>query len=146
MWRAISLFILGVFCAALFNAAVSVYILHDVAVEQTGHWNEAFASLCSESILFTVIIGGGVAVLTAVGRFVFRLSGYAPRWKLVLFLGIGVSLIQYPWDFVSRAVFPKLADASLFAYLIVAIVVCSCVFVGDALRQRKLGQAYIQVE
>jgi hypothetical protein len=141
MRRAILLFMLGILCAALFVAAVSVYAFHDVDKEQIGHWNEAFAALCTEGVLFALIVGGGVAVLTLLGRHLFHLSGYSPRLKLVFFLGVGVTLLQYPWDLVSRVVLPKLADASLSVFLAIAIVFCSIVFVRDAFRQRKLVQA-----
>jgi len=140
MWRAILLFMLGILSAAFFVAAVSVFAFHDVDKEQIGHWNEAFAALCTEGVLFTLIVGGGVAVLTFLGRHLFHLSGYAPRLKVVFFLGVGITVLQYPWDFVSRVALPKLADASLSAFLVIAIVLCSIVFVRDASRQMKLGQ------
>jgi len=141
MRRAILLFMLGVFCTALLTDAISVYAFHDVDKDKIGHWNEAYAGLCSESVLFTVIVGGGVALLTLLGRHHFHLKGYSPRSKLGLFLGIGVSVLQYPWDFVGRAAFPKLADFSLLLYLIVAIVLCSIVIVRDNFTQMKLCQA-----
>ncbi|MEI9968664.1 MAG: hypothetical protein WDM87_08600 [Terracidiphilus sp.] len=140
MWRAILLFMLGILCAALFVAAVSVYAFHDVDKEQIGHWNEAFAALCIEGVIFTLIVGGGVALLALLGRYVFHLAGYYPRLKLVFFLGVAVTLLQYLWDFVSRVALPQLADASLSAFLVIAIVLCSTVFVRDAFRQMKLSQ------
>lgn len=139
MWRALLLFMVGIFGAALFVSAVSVYALHDVDKEQVGHWNQAFEALCTEGVLFTLIVGGGVAVLTLFGRYLFHLNGYSPRLKLVFFLGVGVTLLQYPWDFASRVALPKLADASLSAFLVFAIVLCSIVFIRDASRQMKLG-------
>lgn len=132
---------LGILCTALLGAAISVYIFHDVDRDMVGHWNDAFAGLCAEFVIFTVIVGGGVAILTLSGRLLFHLKGYSPRAKLGLFLGIGVSAIQYPWDFIGRAVFPRLADSSLALYLIVAIVFCSIVIVRDNFRQMKLCQA-----
>jgi hypothetical protein len=141
MRRAILFLMLGIFCTALFVDAISVYILHDVDKDQIGHWNEAFIGLCTESLLFTVIVGAGGALLTLLGRHLFRLRGYSPRAKVGLFLGIGVTVIQYPWDLVGRAAFPKLADSSLALYLIVAIVLCSIVIVHDNFRQMKLCQA-----
>ena len=58
-----------------------------------------------------------------------------------LFLGIGVTVVQYLWDFAGRAAVPKLADSSLALYLIVAIVLCSIFLVRDNFRQMKLCQA-----
>ena len=141
MRRAILLLMLGAFCAAIFSSAISVYIFHDVDKDKIGHWNEAFAGLCIESVLFAVLVGGGVALLTLLGRHLFHLNGYSPRSRLGVCLGIGVTVLQYPWDFVGRKAFPELAGSSLSLYLIVAIVVCSIVMVRDNLKQMKLRQA-----
>ena|ERR1700722_2504274 len=141
MGRAILLFMLGILGTALFSAAISVYVFHDVDKGEIGHWNEAFAGLCIESVIFTLIVGGGVAILTLIGRPLLRLSNYSPRLKLVFSLGVGITLLQYPWDFVSRLALPNLADASLSAFLIVAIILCSAVILRDTFRQRILGHA-----
>ena len=140
MRRTILLFVLGMFGTGLLNAAISVYLLHDVDKDMIGHSNEAFAGLCGEIVLFTLVIGAGVALLTWLGRLLFHLKGYSPRAKLGLFLGVGVSVLQYPWDFVGRAAFPKFADTFLSIYLIVAIFACSIVIVRDNFRQTKLRQ------
>lgn len=140
MLRTIFLFMLGMFGTGLLNAALSVYLLHDVDKDMIGRWNEAFAGLCGEMVLFTLVIGAGVALLTWIGRLLFRLKGSSPRAKLGLFLGIGVSIIQYPWDFAGRAAFPKFADTFLSVYLIVAILVCSIVIVRDNFLRMKLRQ------
>jgi hypothetical protein len=134
---------LGVFCAAQFIAAISVYVFHDVDKDMIGHWNEAFAESCAEFILFTVIVGGGVAFLSWLGRYIFQLMGYSPRSKLGFFLGVGVSVLQYPWDLVGRAAFPKFADSLLFVYLVIAIIFCSIVIVRDNFKQMKQCQAMI---
>jgi len=60
---------------------------------------------------------------------------------LVLSLGIGVTLLQYPWDIVGRAALPKFADFSLSVFLVVAIILCSVVIVRDTFKQMKLRQA-----
>jgi hypothetical protein len=131
---------LGIFGAALFSAAITVYIFHDVDKDMIGQWNKAFAGLCSESVLFAVIIGGGVALLTWLGRYLFHLKEYSPRANLNIFLGVGVTVLQYPWDFFGRTAFPKWADSSLGLYLMVAITLCSIVLVRDNFRQMKLSQ------
>jgi hypothetical protein len=64
---------LGFSAQPLVGAAVSVYIFHDVDKDKIGHWNEAFAGLCAESVLFAVIVGGGVALLTSLGGIFFIL-------------------------------------------------------------------------
>jgi len=96
MRRAILLFMLGVFCAALFIGAISVYVFHDVDKDEIGHWNEAFAGLSIELVLFTLIIGGGVALLTFLGRHLFHLKGYAPRSKLGFFLALAFLYSNIP--------------------------------------------------
>lgn len=128
---------LGILGSAMFCAMISVYAFHDVDKDQIGHWNEAFASLCVESLVFTLIVGAGVAVLTFLGRQFFQLGIFRPRLGFVFSLGVGVTLLQYPWDFISRAVLPKFADASLYAFLIIEIVFCSIAIVRDSFKQKK---------
>jgi hypothetical protein len=129
---------IGIFCTALFGAAISVYIFHDVDQDKIGHWNEAFVGLGAESVLFTLIVGSSVGLLTLLGRHLFHLTDYSPRAMLGLFLGIGITAFQYPWDFAGRKVFPKFAESSLFFYLIGAIVICTVVLLRDNFRQMKL--------
>jgi len=143
MRRVILLFMLGIFSTALLSSAITVYAFHDVDKDQIGHWNEALAGLCIESVLFTVIIGGGVGLLTLVVRYFFHLKRYLPRAKLGLLLGIGVTVLQYPWDFFARMAFPTLADFSRSLYLIAAIVLCSVVIVRDNFRQMRLRDAQV---
>jgi hypothetical protein len=141
MWRTVYFFTLGVFFAALVSSAITVYVFHDVDRDQMGHWNEAFAGLCTESALFAVLIGAGVALLTSLGRHLFHMEGYSPRSKQGLFLGIAVTVFQYPWYFLGRVAFPKFADSFLYSYLVAAIVLCSFVIVRDNFRQMRLSQA-----
>ncbi len=140
MRRTILLFTSGIFFTALLCAAVSVYLFHDVDTELIGHWNQAFAGLCSESLLFAAFIGLGVGLFSFLGRQLLHLKGYSPRAKLALFLGIGVTLVQYPWDFAGRKAFPKHADSSLALYMVLAIVLCSVIVIHDNLRQMRLRQ------
>ncbi|MFZ1941485.1 MAG: hypothetical protein WBA18_18095 [Terracidiphilus sp.] len=140
MRRAIFLLILGIFCTFLLVAAISVYLFHDVDQDEIGHWNDAFAGLSVEGVLFTAIVSGGVALLTWLGRSLFHLKGYSPRAKIGLFLGIGVTVLQYPWDFLGRMAFPKFTDFSLTLYLVLAIILCSVVIVRDNYKQMKSRQ------
>jgi hypothetical protein len=141
MRRPILFFMLGILGTALFCSAISVYIFHDVDQDKIGHWNEAFAGLCSESVLFTLIIGGGVAFLALLGRHLFHLKASSPRAMLGLSLGIGVTLFQYPWEFAARKELPNLADFSLSLYLVLATVLCAIVLVRDNFKQIKLCEA-----
>src|ERR1700733_5486766 len=122
MLRSILSLTLGVFSTAILIAAISVYLFHDVDHDQIGRWNQAFAASCFESVLFTLIICGATALLTSLGRYLFHLRDHSPGTALGLFLGIGITVLQYPWDFIARRVFPRFADFSLFVYLVVAIV------------------------
>jgi membrane-bound metal-dependent hydrolase YbcI (DUF457 family) len=124
-------------CASLLISAVSVYIFHDVDRDQIGHWNEAFLGLCIESILFSVIIGGPVWLLTFLGRHLFHLKNYSPREMLALVLGIGVTVVQYLVELGARGFVPKLTDSFRALYLVVAIVLCTLVLLRDSFRQRR---------
>ena len=107
---------------------------------EVGHLNEAFAGLCVELVLFTLVIGGPVWVLTALGRRVFRMGSASPRPKLALLLGIFAAILQYPWEFAGRIFIPKLEDSMLSCYLIAAIVVCTAVLLRDNLTQLRLRE------
>ena len=139
MRGAISIFMLGIFCTALTSSAISVYIFHDVDKEEIGHWSEAFGGLCIESVLFTLVLGGGVALLTLFGRRLLHLKGHSPRAELSLLLGIGTTVIQYPWDLVGRVALPKLRGYSLTLYLVSAIILCSIVLLRDNFKEMKLA-------
>jgi hypothetical protein len=128
----------GIFCAALFVDVVSVYLLRDVDPDQIGHLNAAFAGLCAESVIFALLIGVSVELLTLVGRRLLRLRRYSPRDMLSFFLGIGVTVFQYPWDYIARRSFPRSASLALSLYIAVAVVVCTVVLLRDTFRQMKL--------
>ena len=132
---------LGIFSATLFVDAISVYILHDVDQDQIGRWNAAFAGLCIESVLFTLIIGGSVWLLTLLGRRLFDLRNSFPRVVLSFFLGAGVTALQYPLEFVVRKLFPRLSGSFLSLYLILAIVACTVVLLRDNFQQLRLRKA-----
>ena len=141
MRRSILSLALGIICTFLAVSAISVYVFHDVDRDMIGHLNEAFTSLCVEGILFTVIISAPVWLFMFLGQHLLRLSGYSPRAKLSLFLGIGVVIFQYPCDFLARRTIPQLADTALSCYLIFSILVCSVVLLRDTFRQKKLREA-----
>ena len=132
---------LGILCTALFTSAIAVYIFHDVDQDKSGHWTEAFAGLFAESVLFTLIVGGSVWLLTLLGRRLFHLRDYSPRATLGLFLGIGLTVFQYPWEFAARKFSPTLAESALSFYLVIAIVLCTVVLLRDNFRQMKLRKA-----
>lgn len=132
---------LGILCSALVSSAISVYLFHDVDQDKIGHWNEAFAGLCIESALFTVIVSAGVGLLTLLGRRLLHLKGYAPRAMLGFLLGICVTVFQYPWEVAAKKELPNLVDSSRSLYLVVAIVLCTTVIVRDNFKQMKLCQA-----
>jgi len=141
MLRSIRFLLLGIFCAFLSTVAISVYVFHDVDQDKIGHWNEAFAGLCVEGVLFTLVVGVPAWLLTLLGRQLFHLRDFSPRPMLALFLGIGVAVFQYPWEFAGRRLFPKLPDSFLVFYLAAAIVVCTVVLLCDSFKQMKLHKA-----
>lgn len=132
---------LGIFSSALVISAVSVYLFHDVDREMVERWNEAFAGLCFEFFLFTSFIVLGVGILTWLGRRLFNLKGSSPRASLGLVLGICVSVVQYPWEFVGRILLPQLEDTSLILYIVLAIIVCTGILLRDNYRQAQTTQA-----
>ena len=141
MWRAILLLMLGIFCTALFLDAISVYVFHDVDQGKIGHWNEAFADLSIETVVFTLIISGSVWLLALLGRQLFNLRGYSPRARTGLFLGIAATVFQYPFESVGRRLVPNLAESFLSFYLVAAILLCTAVLLRDIFKQLKLRKA-----
>jgi hypothetical protein len=138
MWRAILLLMFGIFCTALFLAAISGYVFHDVDQDKIGHWNEAFGDLFIEAVVFSLIISGAVWLLALLGRQLFNLRGYSPRTRIGLSLGIATAVFQYPFEFVGRRLVPNLARSFLSFYLVAAIFLCTAVLLRDTLKQRKL--------
>jgi hypothetical protein len=141
MRRTILFLTLGIFCTALIVSAISVYLFHDVDHDMKGRWNEAFLQSCTESVLFALIVGGAAGLLTALGRFVFHLRGFSPRVMSGFFLGIGVAVVQYPWDYLTRVLFPSLADLSLYIYLVAAIVFSAAFILRDTFKQKRALEA-----
>jgi hypothetical protein len=147
MKRLILALTLGILCAALCVSAISVYVFHDVDHDQIGHWNQAFGYACQESTAFAIIISGATGLLTLLGRVLLRRKHISLRLGRAFFLGIGVSVFQYPWDFVTRALFPAFAQASLLIYMSIAPIACAIFFLRISRREntsgppRELGQA-----
>jgi cytochrome bd-type quinol oxidase subunit 1 len=132
---------LGIFCTALFLAAISVYVFHDVDQDKIGHWNEAFADLSIEAIVFSLIISGAIWLLAFLGRQLFNLRGYSPRARIGLSLGIAAAVFQYPFEFVGRKLVPNLAKSFLSFYSVAAIFLCTAVLLRDTFTQLKLRKA-----
>ncbi len=137
MKRAIVLLALGIFGTALLISVVTVYVLHDVDRDQIDHLNGAFVGLCVESLIFTLSIVFGVAVATLLWRYFAHLNAYAPRGLLALYLGAGVTVLQYLWDFSIRKFLPRLSDLSLGVYLLLAIGICATVLCRDIRQQAR---------
>jgi hypothetical protein len=135
MKRPILALTLGILLAALCVDMISVYILHDVDHDLLGHWNEAFMGLCQESIVGSLLIGGVTGLITSLGRAILKPKGGYPRTTFAFLLGVAVSVIQYPWDFATRALSPAFAQTSLLIYLFVAPVVCAFLLLRDSPNQ-----------
>jgi hypothetical protein len=101
---------LGTCNTALFLAAISVYIFHDVDQDRIGHWNAAFVDLSIEVFVLSLILGGAVWLLARAGQRVFGLRGGSPRARIGLSLGIAAAVFQYPFDFLARKLVPSLAQ------------------------------------
>ncbi len=131
----------GILCTCLVIAAISVYVFHDVDRMMIGHWNEAFAASCDEGVLFTLIVGGGASILILLGRSVFHLKGFFPRAKVGFFVGVGVTMFKYPWEFAARVFLPKFADTFLAYYLVFAIIVCAAILLIDNFKQKTMSRS-----
>jgi cytochrome bd-type quinol oxidase subunit 2 len=141
MWRAILFLMLGTFCSGLFVAAISVFVFHDVDQGQIGHLNEPFANLSIETVVFSLVISGLAWLLALLGRHLFHLRGYSPRARVGLYLGIAVTVFQYPFEFIGRILGPNLAESFRWFYLVAAILLCTAVLLRDTFNQRKLRKA-----
>src|SRR5215470_1584337 len=133
--RAILSLLLGAFSTALVFSAVAVYIFHDVDQTKVGHWNEAFAELAVESVLFSLLVGGSVWLLVLLGRRLFGLRGSSPRPRIGVGVGVAAAAFQYPFEYVGRRLAPSLSDSFLSLYLVLAILVSTAVLLADTFRQ-----------
>ena len=136
MRRAILLLTLGIFFTALVVAFLSVYVFHDVDQDKIGHWNEAFADLAIEAVIFSLIISIPTWVLALSGWYLLHLGGYPPRAGVGLALGILVTVCQYPFEFLGRKLVPNLAGLFLSIYLVAGVLLCTAILVVDTRRQK----------
>jgi putative effector of murein hydrolase len=136
MWRTIALLMLGILCTAVLCSVISVYLFHDVDQGYIDHLNAAFAELLTESVLFALIIGLPVWLLTALGRQTFRRSGAYPRARIGFFLGIAVTVFQYPLELAGRRLVPHLADMIVGLYLVAAVVLCTAILLRETFSVR----------
>ncbi len=137
MVRSVLLFILGLLSTAVAVAAISVYVFHDVDRDLAGQLNVAFRGLCTESILFALIVGCLAGIFAFVGMYIFRSTKFPPRTALSVALGVGIVLLQYPWEFTVRKASPQNAQAALSTYLIAAVVLSATVLLCDSVRQKR---------
>ncbi len=137
MRRTIFSFLAGMTLAAACVNAISVYAFHDVDKELAGGWNEAYLGLCLESVIFAVVVGGPVWLLTLLGRQLFRLKGSSPRPKLGFLLGVAVLPIQYLVETTVRILAHDFADLSRSLYIVFSIIVCTAVLLRDNSKQVK---------
>jgi len=117
---------------------VSVYVFHDVDQDKIGHWKEASEDLSIEAVVFSLIIGGAVGLLTVLARHLFHLHDSCPRARVGLSLGIAVTAFQYPCEFVVRKLVPSFAESFLYFYIAAAILFCAAVLLRDTSKQFQL--------
>jgi hypothetical protein len=102
MWKNTGLF----FLASLFTAVpvtwISVYVLHDVDPDFRSKLNEAYFNVVLEFFLFAIIAAILFGVVVAVGTLLFRLQLRPTASKLSIWLGVGLLILQYVWDLLSR--------------------------------------------
>jgi hypothetical protein len=140
MWRAILSLALAIFFTALAISIASVYVFHDVDQGEVGRWSEALANLSLESVIFSLLISLPVWLLAGLGRYLLRLRGFAPRSTTAVFLGVALTVCQYPFELFGRKFAPDLRSGFLTGYMIAAVLFCTVALLRDAHRQ-KLAQS-----
>lgn len=124
-------YFLGMAAAGFPIAAISVYVFHDVDLDRVGQWNLAFSELCQETTAFILITGGLVMFLVWLSRIPFRLQSVPLNPKLGFRLGVAVILLQYPFEFACRRLFPNHDVLVAASYILFSSVVCALLVLRD---------------
>jgi hypothetical protein len=137
MWRLTSRFFLGTLASAMFTNAVAVYLLHDVDADRIGKWNLAYWELTREFFVFGLVVTILFFLLAWIGTLVFGLGHVAPNLRLGLILGIAVTLLQYPAEYIVRGLTAgHSADTFLLGYIVLSPISCASVVLMDAHKRR----------
>jgi hypothetical protein len=137
MWRLTSRFFLGIFASAMFTNAVAVYLLHDVDADRIGKWNLAYGELTLEFFVFSLALTVCFFLVVWIGTIAFGLRDIMPSLKLGFALGIAVTLIQYPAEFVVRKLTAgHSADAFLLGYLLLSPICCAVIILLNSHKRR----------
>ena len=130
MRRTILPFALGIFCTFLFTSFLAVFLFHDIDPGATKR--AAFLGLCVEGLFFGLFIVVPTLILTWLGLHLFGRRANSSQPNLALLLGVGLTVVQYPFEFAGRILVPRFNDAALSLYLVVAVVVCTAVFLWNS--------------
>jgi hypothetical protein len=137
MWRLTSRFFFGIFAAAMFANAASVYLLHDVDADLIGKWNLAYWELTLEFLAFSTVVAICFFLATWIGTVAFGLRDVPANLKLGFVLGIVLTLIQYPAEFTVRKLTPAFADAFLLGYLLLSPLCCAAIILLNSRKRRR---------
>ena len=131
MWRLTRNFSFGIIVGGIPINLISVYLFHDVDKERVGQWDPAYNDLAVELTIFAVAMTLVLWLLTFLGRLIFSLRGSPTNPKLGFALGLAVIIVQYPWDFVARKLFPTHSNEQLGAYMILSVFSSAAILVWD---------------
>ena len=116
-------------------AAISVYVFQDVDLDRVGQWNLAFSEPCGETTGFILICGGLVMFLVWLSRILFRLQSLPLNPKLGFGLGVAVILLQYPFEFACRKLFPNHGVLVAASYILFSSALCALLVLRDSFAQ-----------
>jgi hypothetical protein len=137
MWRLTLRFFLGIFLAASFTNAAAVYLFHDVDADRVGNLNLAYRDLTLEFLVFGFVLTSIFSLLTWVGAVAFRLRDIPPNLKLGFILGMAVTILQYPGEFVVRKLTTEgSADSFLLGYMFLSPICCAVLILLNRHKRR----------
>jgi hypothetical protein len=121
----------------MFTNAVAVYLLHDVDADRIGKWSLAYWELTREFFVFGLVLTASFFLLTWIGTLLFGLRHVAPNLRLGLILGVAVTLLQYPAEYIVRELTAEhSADTFLLGYIVLSPISCAAVVLVDAYKRR----------
>ena len=139
MWRLSSRFFIGIFAASVVTNAAAVYLLHDVDADRMGKLNLAYWELTLEFLAFSLVVAAFFFLATWIGTVAFGLRNVPINLKLGFVLGIALTLIQYPAEFILRKLAPAFSDAFLLGHLLLNPICCAAIVLLNSRKRRLLN-------
>jgi hypothetical protein len=114
--------------------ALSAYVFHDVDKDMVGQWSRAFSDQMVEVLFFIFVADSLLLIYLFLARKLFKLPDGQLSAKTAFLSGIFTILLQYPFDYASRAIAPSMSEKLLWAYLLLSPVACASLLL---LKQRQ---------